>query len=407
MYLSLTLRNTWLNFILDRYFHYMLFYSMFLPTHKIWSLDEVKKKNHQEKHHTNETVVSLATIAIKCQIFWIYMDAGYGKYSDPLGGWSLWADPLPALDTYARHTVAARYLYALLTPLGLRIMTPLVVYVELFVCPVTLGASYFGYKKVVLYSIALVCSLHIGIAFTVRNTILLSSVACAAWCVFLPPLLTTTTMQSDRVVSSNHTNVHKPQEKDNVGSLSMFSKMVIFSMMIGSFWFEVMSNECNQSMKHIWSTLLHNRWNVFIGAEEYVTWEIAPGRLADGSVVDVWGQKDEVDWEMPGTGAPCTSTARPGRWRSFPYLAELEGEEGEALWSYLCRQWYRENGVSQGVHHGRKLLRYNFFMLQADVLPNMGFSATRKRLIHSHDCTRTLSSNHHHHYETPSLSSEL
>jgi hypothetical protein len=26
------------------------------------------------------------------------------------------------------------------------------------------------------------------------------------------------------------------------------------------------------------------------------------------------------------------------------------------------------------------------FMLQADVLPNMGFSATRKRLIHSHDC---------------------
>ena len=36
---------------------------------------------------------------------------------------------------------------------------------------------------------------------------------------------------------------------------------------------------------------------------------------------------------------------------------------------------------------GRKLLRYNFFMLQADVLPNMGFSATRKRLIQSWDCT--------------------
>ena len=28
-------------------------------------------------------------------------------------------------------------------------------------------------------------------------------------------------------------------------------------------------------------------------------------------------------------------------------------------------------------------------MLQADVLPNMGFSATRKRLIHSHDCLIT------------------
>ncbi len=43
-------------------------------------------------------------------------------------------------------------------------------------------------------------------------------------------------------------------------------------MILGSVWFETMSGECNQSMKHIWSVLLHNRWNVFVGAEEYVTW---------------------------------------------------------------------------------------------------------------------------------------
>lgn len=91
---------------------------------------------------------------------------------------------------------------------------------------------------------------------------------------------------------------------------------------------------------------------------------------------------------MPGTGAPCTSTARPGRWRSFPYLADLEGEDGEALWGYLCKQWNRENNVDSNP--GRKLLRYNFFMLQADVLPNMGFSATRKRLVHSYECVKEL-----------------
>ena len=91
--------------------------------------------------------------------------------------------------------------------------------------------------------------------------------------------------------------------------------------------------------------------------------------------------------KQPGAGAPCTSTARAGRWRSFPYLAELDGDDGEALWSYLCRQWDDENGVNEEGNDGsRKLLRYNFFMLQADVLPNMGFSATRKRLMHSHDC---------------------
>lgn len=109
--------------------------------------------------------------------------------------------------------------------------------------------------------------------------------------------------------------------------------------------------------------------------------------MADGSIVDVWGRKEEVDWRLPGAGAPCTSTARPGRWRSFPYLAELQGEDGEALWSYLCRQWDRENDVEH--FPGRKLINFNFFMLQADVLPNMGFSATRKRLIHSYECVKS------------------
>ena len=133
--------------------------------------------------------------------------------------------------------------------------------------------------------------------------------------------------------------------------------------------------------------MLHNRWNVFVGAEEYVTWEIAPGKLQDGSVVGVWGNKDRVDWTMPGSGAPCTSTARPGRWRSFPYLAELEGESGEALWSYLCRQW-DSNNLADSDNPGRKLVRFKFFMLQADVLPEMGFSATRKRLIKEYNCSR-------------------
>lgn len=109
--------------------------------------------------------------------------------------------------------------------------------------------------------------------------------------------------------------------------------------------------------------------------------------LADGSIVDVWGRKDEVDWRLPGGGAPCTSTARPGRWRSFPYLAGLEGEDEEALWSYLCRQWDYENEAEK--YPGRKLIKFNFFMLQSDVLPNMGFSATRKRLMQTYECVKS------------------
>lgn len=390
LYLSLTLKNTWLNFILDRYFHYLLFYAMFLPLDGAWSIDKNKRNQKKNDSNASSTIVNLATFALKVQVLWIYLDAGSGKYMDPLGGWTLNADPLPALDTYARHTIVARYMYSLLGPAGLRLLTPTVVYVEMFCVPIALIGSFIGNQTVVLAMIGTICSLHIGISMTVRNTVLLSSVACCAWCPFLPPL---TKIPKDQIVEpkthSDDSGETSIQYTGRTKKKTFLSLIIIPILVSGSIWFETMSEECNQSMKHIWSVLLHNRWNVFVGAEEYVTWEIAPGRLADGSVVDVWGRKNDVDWDMPGTGAPCTSTARPGRWRSYPYLAEIEGEAGEILWNYLCKQWDEENNVSENSNSGRRLLRYNFFMLQADVLPNMGFSATRKRLIHSHDCKST------------------
>ena len=375
LYLSLTLRNTWLAFILDRYFHYLLFYAMLLPLGDVWSVDcwlssTGKTKSSSSKQPT--VIVSVATIALKLQIFWIYVDAGYGKFTDPLKGWTYGADPLPALDTYARHTIAARYLYAALGPFGLRLLTPTVVWVELGVAPAAFLGSWLGNSTLVWTAVAIVWCLHFGIAATIRNTVLLSLVANCAWCVFLPPTDTGSTRSQGQTINTRSADVRS--------HFLMF--ILVASFAAGSVWFETASNECNQSMKHIWSTLLHNRWNVFVGAEEYVTWEIAPGRLEDGSIVDVWGQKDYVDWDMPGSGTPCTSTARPGRWRSFPYLAELDGESGEALWSYLCRQWDTNN-----PHPGKRLLKFNFFMLQADVLPNMGFSATRKRLIKAYSCS--------------------
>mmetsp|Transcript_13061 Transcript_13061/g.24948 ORF Transcript_13061/g.24948 Transcript_13061/m.24948 type:complete len:459 (+) Transcript_13061:101-1477(+) len=402
LYLSLTLRNTWLNFILDRYFHYLLFYSMFLPLDGTWAIDAKIRNNNKSAHDKTTTTaaaatttfITPATIAFKLLITWLYWDAGYGKYTDPLQGWTFHASPLPALDTYVRHTVAARLVYGLLGPTGLRYLTPTVVYAEMFCAPMALLGSYTGRKGVVYGVVAMMCSIHLGIAATMNNTVLLSSVACVAWCIFLPLGVGADLGLSSSPSSSpsSSAEVGADGEKSDHGK-SFFKKhgvsaLIIGASISGSVWFETMSAQCNQSMEHIWSTLLHNRWNVFVGAEEYVTWEIAPGRLQDGSIVDVWSKTDEVLWEMPGAGAPCTSTARAGRWRSFPYLAELDGEDGETLWSYVCRQWDEEHGVNDGSRNngGKKLLRFNFFMLQADVLPNMGFSATRKRLIHSHDC---------------------
>lgn len=274
-------------------------------------------------------------------------------------------------------------MYALIGPPGLRLLTPVVVYVELLAVPVSLAGSYLGNRKLVLTAIGFVCALHTGIALMLRNAALLSFVACSVWMVFLPVGWN----QAFSTTGTSSNNVHKNRSvRESCGFL--LSIMLITSMVAGSLWLDRHSRACDQSVKHIWSTLLHNRWNVFVGAEEYVTWEIAPGMLEDGSVVDVWGKKEEVDWNLPGSGAPCTATNRAGRWRSFPYLAELKGEDADALWGYLCKEWDEENDVDH--YPGRKLFRFNFFMLQADVLPNMGFSETRKRLIQSYECSSVV-----------------
>lgn len=378
LYLSLTLRNTWMSYILDRYFHYLLFISMFLPVGECWGVSS------RGKALPAHLVISPGTIAFKALVVWIYIDAGYGKYCDPLGGWFYNADPLPALDTYARHTLAARYLYALIGPPGLRLMTPVVLYVEILAAPVAILGRFLGSKMIVNTAIVLICSLHIGIAITLRNAALLSFVACVAWCAFLP--LGWSRIDKQEKARANRSSNLK-QTSASAFSGHAVAIVCILAMVSGNVWLETISRACDQSVKHIWSTLLHNRWNVFVGAEEYVTWEIAPGQLRDGSIVDVWGQKMEVDWRLPGSGAPCSATGRPGRWRSFPYLAGLEGEDGEALWRYLCWDWNNQHAID--VHPEKELLRYNFFMLQADVLPNMGFSATRKRLIKSYECVPT------------------
>lgn len=176
---------------------------------------------------------------------------------DPKHGWSYHADPLPALDTYTRHTVAAQYIYGLLGPQGLRIMTPMVVYIEMFAAPVALVGSYLGNTFFIHLAIGLICSLHVGISMALRNAVLLSFVACAAWFVFLP-------------LGWTNSSSRRPSTFQSKLGL-VVSTLLVGSMVSANIWFETIGKDCSTgSLREIWSTLLQNRWNVFIGAEEYV-----------------------------------------------------------------------------------------------------------------------------------------
>lgn len=152
-------------------------------------------------------------------------------------------------------------MYALLGPSGLRLMTPTVVYAEMFCVPMALFGSAIGSKAMVYSVVILMCLLHIGIAVTMRNTVVLSLVACCAWCIFLPEGIHfgRTEKCPSGSPERNGNNHHKT---------GFIPTVIILAFVSGSVWFETISEQCNQSHKHVWSTLLHNRWNVFVGAEE-------------------------------------------------------------------------------------------------------------------------------------------
>ena len=258
---------------------------MFLPVGDEWSLDAVlrrRKKGSVRGNTENEKAeqrpsvfVNPATVALKLLVFWIYLDAGLGKYFDPKHGWTYHADPLPALDTYARHTVFAQHLYGLLGPEGLRFLTPIVVYVEILCVPVALVGSYLGNTSIVYGAIGAICQMHLGISLSIRNSNLLSYVACCVWLVFLPMgwkknnddgPTTTSDASADRVAISQ-SRASQRSFWNKLGSL--VTLMMVSAMVGGNIWFETIATGCTtESLRLIWSTLLQNRWNVFVGAEE-------------------------------------------------------------------------------------------------------------------------------------------
>lgn len=121
-------------------------------------------------------------------------------------------------------------------------------------------------------------------------------------------------------------------------------------------------------------------------------WEVAPARLSDGSVTDVWRDGSEgIAWQVPLGDEP---RRRRGRWRAFPYTAERAADAEAAFWGALCDEWERHDEL------GRSVVGFHFYMLQADVLPaereaateaaegagRAGYGEVRKRLIKTFDC---------------------
>ena len=75
---------------------------------------------------------------------------------------------------------------------------------------------------------------------------------------------------------------------------------------------------CRDATQQPLKAVFHNRWNVFAGAEDHVTWEIMPARTHSGAIVDLWSQQP-VSWKQP------PKAARSGRLALLPDARRRRG----------------------------------------------------------------------------------
>ena len=365
LHCSFCLRNGALVYILDRYLHLLLLYSACLPASNA--------SRSKAPSSPTDFTCSFAAFVLALQLILIYSDAGLAKALDPARAWSLTA-PVAALDTYMRHTEIAQAARRILGGLGLRVGGVATVGIEVCAPPLAFLVSSQSLRRLLIFC---VCGMHAGIALCMRNTVLLSSAACIAWIPFLD--VPAAAVRSQR---AGQTFVGK-------GSGGLPSLLLACIVMLSAHhqWSGQGGTGCEGRTGDdaLRTLILHQRWNVFSSAESYVVWEIAPARLSDGSVVDLWREADEVAWSVPIGAEP---PRRRGRWRAWPYTAPISTspETAPAFWGGLCDMFARYD------EKNRTVVGYHFYMMQADAVPmelqhdEHEYGDVRKRLITKYNC---------------------
>ena len=284
LYFGLTARNCSIAYIADRYLHIFLLLLMFLPCERAWGLDSRRTSGVPTlpAAPTSPTVATVATAIARCQLIWIYLDAGYGKVVDPEGAWSLGAE-VPALDTIMRYTPVARALRAALGLGGLRVLSASAAWAECTLPSIALGAAALHAHRLQLACVCGMCGLHVGIALCMNNAVLLSFTACVAWTIFLPPFSTSAPARSTPPSSPTAAAATPTAAAAApMGELKVRTRsellgcfpLVCFVLATIAYHMPSQGGICsaNGSGERLWSALLNNRWNAFTSIEDHVTW---------------------------------------------------------------------------------------------------------------------------------------
>lgn len=307
----------------------LLFWSMFLPLGAYWSLDGYLSR----KEPPAPQLVSISTLALLLQVCFIYWFSALFKHDESWmqSGTAVWY----ALSIEQYSTSLGIYL--LQFPTLLKVMTfgtfaleafgPFLAFFPVWTAPLRLATA------VVFMLFHLV-----GLNFTMVLAIF-PYVCAVAWIVFIPGWFWEHVLKLKAQLASPW----KASWTSNVLAAFFISYIFIWNMSTLQ-WVRPPAPFLAAAFG------IDQTWDMFAPSPlREDGWYVIPGKLRDGSEVDLFTGGKPVDWIKPPS---LSAVYRNDHWRSYMMNLMLDEYGPQPLRdyaSYLCREWNRNHAADKQV----------------------------------------------------------
>jgi hypothetical protein len=353
----------------------LVFWSLFLPLGACFSLDSILNPSSEKKLRQ---ITSMGTAAFLLQVFFVYFFTVLSKL-----GSEVWLRGNAAYDALTLEHYGkplAGIIAHAFPPYFYKFLTYLIIEIE-FIGLILLFFPFFT-DACRLAAIALLAMLQLGFGLCLEVN-LFPWVAVTATLPFLPGKFCDDLFHGDKIATNEwHSNLRlrfKRTLNPPHGSLVLkasplnnllagfFLIYIFFSNLEGltyksPIYRTVFSNSMIPGQFRWFGNLLalDQFWDMFIPPGKVTYWFVAPGKLKDGSSVDLLRDGRPVRWEKPKV------FFKNEPWRA--YLMNLGGARKDALSPYVgpyfCREWNKK-------HRGEKHLQeLEVFIMSQENLPN-------------------------------------
>jgi hypothetical protein len=329
----------------DTLFAMLLFWAMFLPLERVWSLDGwlARRRGRASKYGPEAPVLSVASAAILSQMALMYLFSGIFKSNTDWFSGKAIAGTL-ANDFYASSIAAPLLQFPLLltgmtwSTLVLEWAAPVLLFFPKCTAWLRLGI------------IAALAAMHVGIGICLQVD-LFSPVSLAGLALFLPAQFWNSRLlarfwPSGRVEQLTDPGKYLGKKHPSLSSITQGLCLIFFLYVLAVNVNGLPSRPLAPLSPEKWWPLatacgLEQKWGMFDTIPSKDGWYVARAKLKDGSEVDLLRQAAPVDWDRPDYPAGIYPNHR---WRKLFREMAYEDELGFQVFrvpvaEFLCRDW--------------------------------------------------------------------